>query len=221
MGAHNTNDGESSAMQLLQEVNSGITDPKLLDKQSRQRCIEFLVSEGCTYSQIAHVLKCSEKTVGRDLKDIRGRNELAPNVEFAKQLIGEMFQKAMNHHSYLMRLARMKDASISEKMQSEFAAWKVLKELIERLQSLGYLPSRPAEVIGTFYHQSNDGEDNSPEAMRKMLLNIEDAAKDAGLLDGDVVTKIKVLKARIAQSEIAVEIKKLEDKTLKEKHDEE
>jgi len=125
-----------------------------------------------------------------------------------------MFKKAMNHHSYLTRLARMKDASISEKVQSEFAAWKVLKELIERLQSLGYLPSQPAEIVGTFYHRSDDSENNSPEAMRKMLVNIEEAAKDAGLLDGEVVTKIKVLKARIAQSEIAVEIKQLEDKTL-------
>ena len=213
----NANDPERSALQMLREINSGLTDPKLLDKQGRQQCTELIVAEGYTRFQIAQLLKCSEKTVSRDLKDIRARNEMVPNIEFAKQFVGEMFQKGMNHHNYLMRLARMKEASISKKMQSELAAWKVLKELIEILQSLGYLPSRPAEVVGTFYHQSNDGEDNSPETMRKMLVNIEDAAKDAGLLDGDVVTKINVLKARIAQSEIAVEIKQLEDKTLKDK----
>ncbi|MCX5638615.1 MAG: ECF-type sigma factor [Planctomycetota bacterium] len=122
MSTNNTNYGESSAMQLLQEINSGTTDPKLLDKQGRQQCIEFLVTEGYTSSQIAQVLKCSEKTVGRDLKDIRARNELTPNVEFAKQFIGELFQKAMNHHSFLLRLARAKDTSPTEKIQAEFAA---------------------------------------------------------------------------------------------------
>lgn len=217
MNAYNTNNGEISAMQLLQEINSGITDPKLLNKQSRQQCVELLVAEGYTHFQIAQLLKCSEKTVSRDLKDIRGRNELTPKVEFAKQLIGEMFQKAMNHHNYLMRLARMKDASISEKMQSEFAAWKVLKELIQRLQSLGYLPSRPTEVVGAFYHHSDDSEDNSPDAMRKMLMKIEQAAKDTGLLDSEMTGKIDVLKARIAQSEIAVEIKQLEANNLEAK----
>lgn len=215
MSKNDINDGEASAVKLLQEINSGITDPKLLDKQDRQLCVEMLVSEGYTHFQIAQVLKCSEKTISRDMKDIRQHNELTPNLEFAKQFIGEVFQKAMNHNNYLMRLARMKDASISEKMQSEFAAWKVLKELTEKLQSLGYLPSRPAEVIGTFYHHSDGSEDDSPDAMRKMLLNIEQTAKDADLLDSEMINKIDMLKARIHQSEITSDIKLLEAETLK------
>lgn len=217
MSKNNINDSETSATQLLQKINSGITDPKLLDKQSRQRCVELLVAEGYTYFQMAQLLKCSEKTIGRDIKDIHRRNELTPNLEFAKQLIGEVFQKAMNHHNYLMRLARMKEAKISEKMQSEFAAWKVLKELTERFQSLGLLPTHPKEIVGTFYNRSNTDENNSPETMRRMLLSIEDAAKDAGLLDNEMTSKIELLKARISQSEIAVEIKQLETKTLKAK----
>jgi transposase len=220
MSKNDINDGEASAVKLLQEINSGITDPKILNKQDRQLCVEMLVSEGYTHFQIAQVLKCSEKTISRDMKDIRQHNELTPNLEFAKQFVGEVFQKAMNHHNYLMRLARMKDASISEKMQSEFAAWKVLKEWTERLQSLGYLPSKPTEVIGTFFHHSDSGEDNSPDAMRKMLLNIEQAAKDADLLDSEMTSKIDMLKARIHQSEITSDIKLLEAETLKNERQE-
>jgi hypothetical protein len=148
---------------------------------------------------------------------------MVPNIEFAKQFIGELFNKAMNHHGFLVRLARAKDTASAEKIQAEFAGWKVLKELVEKLQTLGYLPSRPTEIVGTFYHQSNDNDDNSPETMRKMLLGIEEAARDMGLLDSNVSAKIEILKTRIAQSEITEEIKQLEHKTLqvKEKDDEE
>jgi DNA-binding CsgD family transcriptional regulator len=216
----NENDNERSGLQILQEIISGLTDPKLLDKQGRQQCVELLIAEGYTYLQIGQLLKVSERTINNDVREIRARNELMPNLEFAKQFVGDLFQKAMNHHGFLVRLARAKDTLPTETIQAESAAWKILKELVEKLQTLGYLPSRPAEVVGTFYHQSNDVEDNSPESMRKMLLGIEEAARDAGLLDKDVVARIETLKARVGQSEIAFEIKQLEDKTLKEKEQE-
>jgi hypothetical protein len=213
MLTNNNSDSERSALQLLQEINSGLIDPKLLDKQSRQQCIELLILEGYTYPQISQALKVSEKTIGRDVKEIKVHNELTPNIEFAKQTIGDLFQKGINHHSYLMRLARSKEASVSEKMQSEFAAWKVLKELIEKFQTLGYLPMKPTEVIGNFYHHSEDAE-ASPEDMRKTLLGLEQAAKEAGVFDEEVMKRVEVLNNRINQSEIAKEIKQLEQGTL-------
>jgi predicted transcriptional regulator len=147
-----------SSIQLLQEINSGQTDPGLLDKPSRQQCIELLIAEGYTHSQIAQLLKCSEKTVSRDIKEIRARNELTPSVPFAKQFIGDMLKKAMNHHAYLMRLARMKNIPAADKIQAESSAWKVIKEVCEKLQSLGYLPCRPQEVVGDIFHQLDDKE---------------------------------------------------------------
>lgn len=219
MCAQKTNDNENSAMQLLQEIHSHITDPKLLDKQSRQQCVEMLITEGYTHFQIAQLLKCSEKTIGRDLREIRKRNELSPNVEFAKQLIGELYHKGLSHHNYLVRLARNKDSSVSEKIQSESAAWKILKELIEKLQSLGYLPSQPKEIIGTFYNHSDADDNNSPQAMRRKLLSIEKTAKDADILDGEVISRIELIKARIEQSEISAEIKQLEAETKESKGD--
>jgi len=215
MDEHNKNDNDNSAIQILQDINSGFLNPKLLVKVERQKCVELLVvSEGYTIPQIAQVLKCSDRTINRDLKDIHSRNALSPDIEFAKQLIGQVFNKAMNHHGYLVRLARTKEASVTEKMQSEFAAWKILKELIEKFQTLGYLPLKPSEVVGNFYHHDGDVE-SSPEEMRKMLLGLEQAAKEAGVFDEQVLKKIEELKFRINQSEIALDIKQLEQGTLK------
>jgi hypothetical protein len=50
-----------------------------------------------------------------------------------------------------------------------------------------------------------------------MLLNIEQTARDTGMLDSEMATKIDVLKARINKSEIADEMKLLEGKTLDNK----
>lgn len=220
MTTDNTNqDSKKNGVELLKGINSGTIDPKTLDKSGRQQCIELLVAEGYIQSQIGQALKCSEKTVSRDLKDIKDRNALSPNVEFAKQFIGEMFNKALNHHSYLMRLARTKDASVPEKAQSEFAAWKVLKELIEKLQSLGYLPSKPTEVVGNFYHHSMVDAECTPDEMKKMLLELEEAGKEAGVLDDGVKAKIETLRKRIEQTEIVQDIKQLEDQTLKQKEE--
>ena len=48
-----SNNSDISAVQLLQDINSGFTDPKLLDKSSRQRCIELLIAEGYKRAQIS------------------------------------------------------------------------------------------------------------------------------------------------------------------------
>ena len=134
-----------SSVQLLQEINSGLTDPAILDKSSRQQCIELLIAEGYTHAQIAQLLKCSEKTVSRDIKELRRRNELSPNLSFAKEFIGDMFKKAMTHHSYLMRLARAKETPAGDKIAAEISAWKVIKELIEYFLVSEGLPSMGLE----------------------------------------------------------------------------
>lgn len=211
---------EKSAVQLLQEINSGRIDPKLLDPQSRQRCIEVLVAEGYTIPNIAQVLKRNEKTIRRDLKEIQAQHSLSPSVEFAKEFIGQVLQKALNHHAYLMRIARSKDATPGERSQSEFAAWKVLKELVEKLQTTGHLPVVPTAITGNFHLHSQE-EEMAPEEMRKTLADLEEGAKEAGILDEEVLKKIANFKRRIEQSELAGEIKQLEQNTSRKESDHE
>ena len=214
MGSGNIDNFERSALQLLQEINSGLLDPKLLDKSSRQRCVELLIAEGYTYQHISQVLKVSEKTVSRDVKEIRARNALSPDIQFAKETIGDFFRKALTHHNYLMRLARSKSATNSEKAQSEFLAWRVLRELIERMQSLGYLPSSPQQVVGDiFCHMQNEEEGESLEEMRKMLSEIRTVTSEAGTYTPELENQIRAIELRIEKAEIVSEVKKLKKQT--------
>lgn len=210
-----------SSVQLLQEINSGLTDPALLDKPSRQQCIELLIAEGYTHAQIAQLLKCSEKTVSRDIKETRARNELTPSVPFAKQFIGDMFKKAMNHHSYLMRLARTKDVPAGDKIQAEAAAWKVIKEVVEKLQSLGYLPCRPQEVVGDIFHHLDDRGEQTLSEIKKMIAELEAVSSEDGAGNEALFAEINGLKKRLTKAEIATEVTKLAEKQKEESQNKE
>ena len=146
------NNQDQPLLSLIQEIKSGSTDPKVLPVELRQQIVETLMIEGYVVSQIAQLLNRSEKTIQRDLSQVRSKNSLKPSVDLAKQMIGELVVKARTHNAYLMRLARSKGGSISDKAQAEYSAWRVSKELVEKLQTLGYLPLRPQEIVGDLFH---------------------------------------------------------------------
>lgn len=204
-------DEEESILSLIQRIKDGTLNPKTLSREIRQRCVELLSTEGYTEAQIAQIIVRSEKTVSRDLADIRARNAITPDIDLAKQIIGDMFQKAMVHHKYLMRIARSLESSNTEKSQSEFLAWRVLKEVVEKMQTLGYLPLKPQEIVEDIFHHVSDGDDIMDA--KNMLSEIERAAKEAGTFNPETEEKIKTLKKKIEQAEIKHEV---DDLTKKE-----
>lgn len=206
---------EKSAVQLLQEINAGLVDPKLLDPANRQRCVEVLVAEGYTIPNIAQVLKRSEKTINRDLKEIQDRHALSPNVEFVKRFVGQVYQKAMNHHDYLVRLARSQGATVGEKAQAEYAAWRVLRELIERLQTLGYMPMKPKEITGDIYLHGND-QPADIQTLRKEIESMELITQECGGMTEESRRRIDELKIELKKIEIEDELKKIKTTSIPE-----
>jgi hypothetical protein len=202
---------------MLQQLRDGILDPKQIAKDTRRQLVEVLYSEDYTIYQVAQIFNCSEKTIQRDLADIRKQNAIVPSASFASEMVGELVSKARQHCSVLGRISKSSNSTPQEKTISSVAGWKIIKELVERLQSLGYLPSRPTEIVGDIFHHSVESDEMTPEEMRRMLASIEDIGKDNDILDEEVITKIESLKVRIAQTEIAQEIGHLEIETDKNK----
>lgn len=215
-------DDEVPILSLIQQIKDGTLNPRTLTKELRHRCVEFLANEGYTEAQIGQILMRSEKTISRDLKEIRALNAVAPDINLAKEIVGEMLQKARVHQKHLMRLARSPDSTTAEKAQAEFLAWRVLKEVVEKMQTLGYLPLKPQEIIEDIYHHvtNGNGEENIMEA-KKMIGEIERAAKEAGTFSPDTEEKIRVLKMKIETVEISLEVNKLKMKDNKPKDEKE
>jgi transposase len=202
---------EQPAIAIIQQLKDGLLSPKTLVKDQRQRCVEALVLEGYAYSHMAQVFHCSEKTIQRDLVELRARNAAAPpSPELAKQLIGDYLSKTEAHHAHLMRLARTKEASVAERAQAEALAAKVLTDRFDRLQSLGYLPQRPQQVMGDFIHrvEGEGGAELTLEGTEQILTEIETVGQETGL-EPQVAEQVTVLRQRLEQAKIHQEAQRL------------
>jgi hypothetical protein len=210
----NNGDAESNkeprtVISIIQAIKNGL-DPKSLPPESRQACVELLhFSEGQSINQIAELFCCSEKTIQRDIKELRRKNVIEVSPEFSKQLASELYYRAINHANYLMRLARSKEATIAEKISAELGACKVFLDLIEKYQSFGCLPSRPHQIKGDVYHHfaGEEGEINI-EDLKQTVLQIEQTTKEAGTFDEKTEKSVAELKAKISKVEISLDVKK-------------
>lgn len=196
---------------LIEKIKDGNLDPSTLDKDMRQQCVELFQLEGYGISAIAQILKRSDKTIKRDLADICERNKLRPDPELIFRQVGEMVIYARINRAHLMRLARVKTGKTSEKAQAEYYAHRVNMEVIERLQSLGYLPSQAQVIIGDFsHHVSIDGE-KSFEELRCEIIEVEKVYKECGEFPEEKASELNMLKEKIEKAEIEYKIQKVRD----------
>ncbi len=203
---------ETPLLTLLQQIKDGVLNTKLIDKQTRKELVRLLRGEGYTQYHIAQIFDCSEKTVYRDIKEIEKENSLSTSPEFAKQVIGEMVNAARQHWAALTRIARSPGMLPQGRISAEVSAWGVIVGLIEKLQSLGYLPMMPKEVIGDFsHHVTTESKEPTFTEIKAMLLEIETVSKDATSQNPELSAEIAQLMTRIEKAEITEQIKKLSD----------
>lgn len=195
---------ETPILNLIQNIQSGIINPVSLKKEERQQCIEVLYLEGYTVPELAQILQRNERTVKRDLEEIRKRNAISPNAELAKQLVGEMVMMARLHRGRIERLAKAKEAKPIEKGQLEYLAWKVSKEMIEKLQDLGILPSKPTEVVGDIYHHyASEDPIRSLDEVKAIMDEIRLVDEKSGQFDPESIKEIEDLNAQFEKTKLA------------------
>lgn len=137
----------TSASDLIQRIKLGTLDPGLLSKEQRQLCVEALFFESVSMSGIAQFLKVTDRTIRRDLTDIRQRNSLDPDPTLVREIVGEYVLFTRMHKGNLMKLARNSAASTGERTQAEYYAYLVGADMITKLQSLGYLPKSADALV--------------------------------------------------------------------------
>jgi len=212
---------ERPILELIQKIKDELVEPRLLSKEERQQCVEVLLGEGMNESTIAQILKRSEKTIYRDMSEIRQRNAVVPSIELAKQMTGELLTNARIHHAYLMRIARNKESSASDKIQAELSAWRVLNELVERLQNLGYLPMQRQAVTNDVYYHMVDDSEKSFEEIKGMITEIETISSEKGGMPKEIEEEIGKLKTKVSKAELLCQVTKVSDKCKEVKPNEE
>lgn len=200
---------------LIQQIKDGTLDADTLTKELRQGCVEILLGEGSSVILMAQVLKRSEKTIKRDVEDIRERNAIAPDINLAKKIVGELLMYARINRDHLMKLSRTKEASVSEKAQSEYYAFRVLVDLITKFQSLGYLPNKPQEIVGDIFHHVDNDQDMSFPELKAMIVDIVNTAKETDTLTPELEQEAESLKIKIEKTEVISQVKNLKEKSPK------
>lgn len=126
---------------ILKKIREGFLEPKKVPIAERRVCVAYLRLEGYSQEEIAEIFKVHRQTIIRDEK---------ANRKEAAKLVDEIDVKSIA--GSLIALARHLSAkAIREKDYG--LAWKIERELIADLQSLGYLPRSPEQhqvQIGTF-----------------------------------------------------------------------
>jgi len=207
---------EQPLLTLIQDIKDGRVAPETIDKDLRQQCVEIFLAEGYSVSSMAQIFKKNERTLRRDLENIRARNALSPDIELAKKLIGELLMYARIHRDHLMRLSRSKDTSVSERAQSEYYAHRVGMELVDKFQTLGYLPLKPKTIVGDFTHNVNVNDEKSLEDLKTQIIEIEKIAVEQGGFTPELECEVKRLKSRIEKVEIESDILKITEQERKE-----
>jgi len=162
---------DESTLSIIQKIKSGDINPIILKKEQRQQCVEALFLEGLNTAAINEILKVNERTIRRDLCDIRERNALTPSPDLVRQLVGDFMMSGSAHCRHLMKLAR-KEGSIGEKAQAEYYAHLVKRDMMLMLQSLGYLP-KAADTVTIEHYLGKDNPKGTIDVLAEELADME------------------------------------------------
>ena len=161
-----------TALQLLSRLRSGELTSQEIGAHERRVCVAYLRLEGYTQEEIAQIFGVHRQTILRDERAIREQTGRLVDELDVRWIAGELI--ALAEH--------LKAKALKEK---DYAlAWKIQRELVSDLQSLGYLPKAVEQhqvQIGTFVElaklaaQEGSALESAPQ---KALAEATDAGAD-------------------------------------------
>lgn len=130
-----------NVVDILKRIREGSLDPKEIRPSDRRVCVAYLRLEGCIQEEISQIFKVCRQTIMRDEK---------ANRKDAAKLVDEIDVKSVAGN-LIVWADNLAAKALREKNYA--LAWKIKRELVGELQSLGYLPRSAEQLnvqIGTF-----------------------------------------------------------------------
>jgi transposase len=200
--ADNTASGtEERTLSLLQKIQSGALDPKLVRPTERRILVGFLMSDGYSAAEIAQILKVSDRSIERDKKAIREENAIAPNPKLVEQMVGRLMFEADLSIQRIRKATRDKDAPASVKIDAEHRCYQIVHDMVLSLQRLGFLPIATARLQADITHsigQVPDFPQMQSEVQRLMQIAGEIQGTDPKLTEQLAEIKTQIVKVELA-----------------------
>ncbi|MCG8407880.1 MAG: helix-turn-helix domain-containing protein [Phycisphaerales bacterium] len=203
---------------LIQRIKNKQLHPRTLSAEDRRRCVEVLRAEGYGLAEIGQILQYNERTIRRDLEMVRAEHALSPDAQLAERFIGNLVREAETSMAHLRRIARETKASAMERLMAETSAWKVCRELFEKLQSVGYLPKVPTSVVADVYQHLEADPIASYDELADRLGELKRLDQETGENDPQRLDRMRTLLDEVQRGRVAAQVDRLtNDPSIKTK----
>lgn len=138
---------EMGCHDLLARLKSGEITGKCIHRTDRRRLVEYIKRENPLHQvEIAKLLQCNEKTISKDMAEIRKANALRADPEFADEIAGEILGLSRSGVEHADRIWRDKSTPPAVRVKAKRSGMRMYLEGMKMLQSLGHLPSAALRI---------------------------------------------------------------------------
>ena len=210
----NGDTGDAVTLDLLKQIQSGITDPRNIGRQARQQLVAALLSDGYSTSEMAKILKTSDRTIERDRQALRESTVLLKDPKLVSQMPGRLVVEAETVIQRIRRAIRAKDVPAAVRVDAEHRCYQVFSDFIQRMQGLGYLPTAKQQVeADMIHHMGTLPEYRDLESESGRLLQLAMSANDDG--NGESTQRITQIADEIKRCRIAEELREIEQTAVR------
>jgi len=167
---------------LLQKIKDGQFEANSIEKAERKLLVRFLMAEGKTTAEIAHLLKVSDRTIERDKKALREENAITKNPKLVEQMVGMLVYESELSVQRLRKVQRDTGASAADKIEAERTNNQNRYQLFKMMQSLGYLPTAAQKIEADLTHHAA-----SSLSLEEIKLEAERVKKIQESLPADII----------------------------------
>lgn len=150
------NNEERGVLDVIRGIQHGHLNPRDLSLEERRLCVAHLGAEGLSVPEMAQILRRCERTIARDRRATHEENAIEADPRLAGIFAGRLATEAESSISRIRRVARAKDAPHAVRIDGERACFDILDRLVQRLQSLGFLPSAAQRIQADLTHNVGD-----------------------------------------------------------------
>lgn len=194
---------------LIARIKNRQLHPHTLSAEDRRRCVEVLRAEGYSQAEIAQILHRSERTIWRDLEQIKAEHALTVGPQFVETMIGDLVRQAEVSIARLRRIARESEASAMERLMAESSAWKVIRELFEKLQSAGYLPRVPQGIVAEVFQRIEADPIADYEQLAEQIEELQRVGQLTNQEDPRYQDRVRQLLDEVQRGRLSVQVERL------------
>lgn len=206
-----TTDSLGRSLELLSQVRAGVLTGKLLAPGDRQAVVSLLAADGLSSPEIAQILQVADRTVERDRRAIRDAHALPRDPKMVEQMVGRLVAEAELSVQRIRRTARERDVEPAVKVDAEHRCFTIIRELVQSLQKLGYLPSAAQRVEADLTHHLGEAIPSLAD-LQSEIDRIKQISGGAGLEEAEhavtraaIATSVRDIVATVTAAEIEQE----------------